>query len=178
MNKEELIKKIKALADKGVGGEKANAQKLLKELMLKYNIQEEDIEEEALKDFEFSLPKFFNSFKLAVQVLYSVIGDIDENKGFYFIYTRSGRRKYRLRCTTAEFLEFEAKYKFYSYHFKIEADRFYSAFLQANVIFPPNSKIKERKNEPELTEEDLKMLQLARNLEKHDYRLQIEGGRQ
>lgn len=41
MNKQELIKKMKALADSGVGGDKNNVQKSLKELMLKYNIKEE-----------------------------------------------------------------------------------------------------------------------------------------
>ena len=43
MNKQELIKKMKALADSGVGGDKNNVQKSLKELMLKYNIKEEEI---------------------------------------------------------------------------------------------------------------------------------------
>lgn len=40
MDKSELLKKIKALADNGTGGEKVNATKMLAVLMKKYNISE------------------------------------------------------------------------------------------------------------------------------------------
>lgn len=172
MDKQELIKKIKALADGGVGGEKENAQKLLAELMLKYNITEEEIAEETVKDFDFIKPKFFMAGELMVQVLYSVIGkEMRKNKGIY-----CWNRKHYIRCTTAEFLEFEAKFNFYMFHFKKEAKRFYSAFVQANKIFPPVEKTEERNKDYKLSKEDVAMLMLAENLEKHDYRLQIEGG--
>ncbi len=69
MNKEELIKKIKALADRGVGGEKENAQKLLKELMQKYNINEEEISEDIIKEFDIKMPKVYKAADLANQVL-------------------------------------------------------------------------------------------------------------
>ena len=175
MDKQELIKKIKALADGGVGGEKENAQKLLAELMLKYNITEEEIAEETVKDFDFIKPKFFMAGELMVQVLYSIVGkEIGEDKG---IYCLKGCRKYFIRCTTAEFLEFEAKFNFYMFHFKKEAKRFYSAFLQANKIFPPDEKAREHKEDYQLSKEDVAMLMLAENLEKHEYRLQIDGGK-
>ena len=60
-NKEELVKKIKALAESGVGGEKKNAQKLLQELMTKYNISEESLNGEIINEFELKIPKFFNN---------------------------------------------------------------------------------------------------------------------
>lgn len=40
-NKTEVLQKLKALAERGVGGEKANAQALLDKLMAKYDIKEE-----------------------------------------------------------------------------------------------------------------------------------------
>lgn len=173
-NKEELIKKIKALADSGVGGEKENAQKLLQKLMSKYNISEESLNEEAIKEFELKIPKFFNSQALASQVYYSIVGSGIEKDKPMFSY-RGSKRVY-VKCTTAEFLELEAKLNFYFYYFKKEAEIFFSAFIQANKLFPPDSKVIEKhKQEKGLTAEDLKMLELASKLDKHDYLLQIEG---
>ena len=42
----EMIKKVKALANRGVGGEKEDAAKLLEKLMKKYGIEEADISED------------------------------------------------------------------------------------------------------------------------------------
>lgn len=173
LNKEELLRKIKALAENGIGGEKENAQKLLCELMQKYSIKEEEIEDDIIKEFDFKPPKIYKARALASQVLYSIVGNsVDDGKS---IYQWRDTKKLFVRCTTAEFLEFEAKLKFYAYHFKIESERFYSAFVQANKIFPPPGKERENDRDDTMTEEDLKMLSLAGNLEKHEYRLQIEG---
>ena len=174
VSKEELVKKIKALAENGVGGEKENAQKLLGELMRKYNIKEEEIEDDVIKEFDFKLPKIFKASALASQVLYSIVGkEVESGKT---IYQWKDNKKLFVRCTTAEFLEFEAKLKFYAYHFKIESERFYSAFIQANRIFPPPGKEKDSDHDSKLTAEDYAMLSLASNLENHEYRLQIAEG--
>ena len=48
--REELLQRlerVKALAERGVGGEKENAEALLNRLMAKYGISEEDIEDTA-----------------------------------------------------------------------------------------------------------------------------------
>lgn len=174
MNKEELIRKIKALAERGEGGEKENAQRLLVDLMAKYDIKEEDISKDSIKEFDFKVPKFYKAGDLVNQVLYSVIGkELGIDKG---VYKWRGTKSFFIRCTTAEFLEFEAKFKFYSHYFKKEIDRFYSAFIQANNIFPPDNKKRENNQNYELSEEDIAMLKLSRNLETHKYNLQIEGG--
>ena len=46
----ELAKKLKALADRGIGGEKINAEKMLNALMKKHKISIEDIEGEKQED--------------------------------------------------------------------------------------------------------------------------------
>ena len=53
----ELAKKLKALADKGIGGEKSNAEAMLNNLMKKHNITIEEIEGEKLMDFFFKIEK-------------------------------------------------------------------------------------------------------------------------
>lgn len=174
MNKKELLKKIKALADSGVGGEKENAQKILAGLMKQYDISEEELSEENIKEFEIKMPKVYKAAELANQVLYSIVGK--ENGDTKGLFSWRGTKHYFIRCTAAEFLEFEAKLKFYAHFFKKELDTFYSAFVQANSIFPPPNKSKPS-GKHTLTEEDMKMLALASRLDKHEYLLQIEGGK-
>lgn len=176
MDKLELIKKVKALADNGFGGEKQNAQALLDELMLKYNIKDEDIQEDIIKDFDIKLPKVFNATGLTAQVFYSVVGNKDRGKKGFFSYTPGRKKEYFVSCTAAEYLEFEAKFKFYLFYYKKELERFYEAFVHANRIFPSLDKITKDDIDVEITEEDIKMLELASKLEQHEYRLQIEGG--
>ena len=53
-NKEELLKKIKALADRGVDGERENAQAILYRLMEQYGISEAEIEEDRRETAWFS----------------------------------------------------------------------------------------------------------------------------
>lgn len=52
--REELLKRlerVKALAERGVGGEKENAEALLKRLMEKYDISDEDIEDTSIRTY-------------------------------------------------------------------------------------------------------------------------------
>ena len=42
----DLLKKLKTLAEQGVGGEKETAQKKLKQLMQKYDVEEDELSEE------------------------------------------------------------------------------------------------------------------------------------
>lgn len=72
----ELLKKIKALAERGYGGEKENAEKLLKKLMKEYNIKEEDLDEDVIKDFPFKKPKFYNAIKFAGVVYTLHVGGV------------------------------------------------------------------------------------------------------
>lgn len=173
MNKEELLKKIKALAEQGVGGEKENAQRTLKKLMEKYGITDDDLDDEKVQFFDIKMPKFYNSSALASQVMYSIVGvpTADNRKGLY----RRGK-SFSIKCTTAEFLEFQAKFKFYCHYFKEELKIFYQAFVQANRIFPDKKNEEESTIERDLTTADRKALFLAANLEKHEFRKQIEGG--
>ena len=46
MDKTALLKKIRALAEHGVGGEAENAEKLLARMMKKYGISEAELDEE------------------------------------------------------------------------------------------------------------------------------------
>ena len=54
MDKTALLKKVRALAEHGVGGEAENAEKLLARMMKKYGISEEELDEETRVRHDFT----------------------------------------------------------------------------------------------------------------------------
>lgn len=171
MNKLELLQKIKELASHGVGGEKQNAQAMLDKLMSKYNITDEDLCEEIIKEFDF---KTNNKLEKALlgQIAYSVYGNINDKKGYYsYTYIKN---KTCIKCTDAEFLEISAKFDFYKKEYKKQQKLFYRAFIHANSIFPDEKLCKHEKESYFLTDEDMKILNLAKGIEKAEFRKRLQ----
>ena len=110
--------------------------------------------------------------KLINQVFYAVCGDINDKKE---CYTYRGRKNQQyFICTLSEYIEIVAKYYFYKYHWHEDLKIFYKAFLAKNNIYPSQDKVKEIKCE-DLTEEDWKILELTKGMDRHEYLLQIEN---
>ena len=126
----------------GADGEKQSAAALLDRLMTQYGIDEAEIAEERLEKCFFRYKTPYER-KLLVQVIYTVTGKIS----FKCVGSYSGRARKQvgIDCTAAERLEIEFSYEFYKAALEEEMERFYSAFLMKNDIFPPASK-KGRRN--------------------------------
>lgn len=73
MDKTALLKKIRALAEHGVGGEAENAEKLLARMMKKYGISEEELDEETRVRHDFTYHGGEEK-KILKQVVYKVTG--------------------------------------------------------------------------------------------------------
>ena len=133
----EKIRKVQALANRGADGEKQSAAALLDRLMTQYGIDEAEIAEERLEKCFFRYKTPYER-KLLVQVIYTVTGKIP----FKCVGSYSGRARKQvgIDCTAAERLEIEFSYEFYKAALEEEMERFYSAFLMKNDIFPPASK--------------------------------------
>lgn len=133
----EKIRKVQALANRGADGEKKSAAALLDKLMKQYGIDEAEIAEERLEKCFFRYKTPYER-KLLVQVIYTVTGKIP----FKCVGSYSGRARKQvgIDCTAAERLEIEFSYEFYKAALEEEMERFYSAFLMKNDIFPPDSK--------------------------------------
>lgn len=128
-----LLKKIRALAERGVGGEADNAEEILRRLMEKYGVSEDELDEEERRrhDFEYHGKE---QEKLLRQVVYKVTGGYAYN----LVYRASGRKvKTRLGadCTAAEKVEIEFLFDFYTRLWERERDAFLSAFIQKHRIF-------------------------------------------
>lgn len=165
-NKEELLRKIKALADKGTGGEKSSANAILTKLMDKYGITEESIDEEHVETRWFKYSDEIDK-RLLCQVMYMVTGDAEN------CWVNKGKRKQRgCKCTILQGLEIEALFAFYRRQLKKDLKIFYSAFLFKNEIFPAVT-INEAPNGP--SDDDFeKIANMAEGMEKHDFRRQLQ----
>lgn len=135
MKAEEVMKKLKAIADdtRGNDNERAVAQNQLKRLMEKHGITEEDLEFEVKRRHDFYFKESWEH-SLICQTLYKVCGDIP-------IYRTAGKKNWIwTELTDAEYLEFELHYCTYKASFKKELDLFYLGFISKNDIYPPKEK--------------------------------------
>jgi hypothetical protein len=171
----ELAKKLKALAEKGVGGEKWNAQKMLNSLLKKHNLTMEDIEGEKTDNYFFNIKQKADE-RLWIQITKSVNSEIKcygklpqkeisrlKLKGNYFI-----------TCTLSEYIEIEAKYNIYRRLYEEESNVFYHAFCTANgILITPKNPIKVSDLKPDELKTLLRVRQMSYNIKNEPYRKQL-----
>lgn len=169
----EKVKRIQALAERGIGGEKDSAAALLDRLMKQYGISEAEIAEERreIAWFRYKTPL---ERKLLNQVIYTVTGRIPY--GCVGRYTGRTRKQIGIECTAAERLEIEISFEFYNAALQQELERFYSAFLHKNGIFPANA-IDELPEAPEPdVEEARRISMMMAGMDEHTRRKMLESG--
>lgn len=118
------LKKIKALAERGVGGEKETAMRMYEDLKARYELEDEEIMLDAV-----TLHWFGYADELEERVLrwifYKVTGDAS-----YHIYTGkySRRKKRGCDCTEIEAAEITLLYNFYKEELKREAWKMFNMY--------------------------------------------------
>lgn len=112
-------------------GEKDNATKLLRKLMQKYAISEEDLKQEKIRTVWVVL-KNDAERKICRQILYAYF----DNANLYKRYR--DRTKYWTKLTPAQEIEFKYMLSVYLKSFYEEEEIFIRAFIQKNHIFPAN----------------------------------------
>ena len=149
----EKLRKIKALAERGVGGEKETAMRMYEDLCKKYNVSEDEAELAQLEKRWFSYSTKLEE-ELLLQIFYKVTGD-----SAHYVYTgKYGRRKKRgCVCTELEAVEIELLFNFYKKEMENELKAFMIAFKQKNNLYPDKTERAYKENdgpERELTEEE------------------------
>lgn len=169
-NKEKLLKKIKTLSERGVGGEKESAEKLLSQLMEKYKITEDEISED-LVEFEWFRYKDNIQKRLLNQVIYMILGNVDTYK------RKGGRHKLvGAYCTAAQKFEIEMNFEFFRNAMEKELETFYTAFCHKNRLFPSEEIAREKTSEDEISNiESLKIGMMMEGMERHTIKKMIEG---
>lgn len=157
----EKLKKIKALADRGVGGEKETAMRMYEELKARYEIEDEEIMMDTVKLHWFGYNGDLEE-DLLTQIFYKVTGCAS-----YHVYTgKYKRRKKRgCDCTELEAAEITLLFNFYKEELKRELETFMIAFRSGNKLYPDETaRCYKEDNEtpkPERTEEEKRMLKKA-----------------
>ena len=135
MNNEKVIElaiKLKALAERGEGGEKDKARVLMEKLLAKHGMTIEDLEVQELKWHSFRLDE--HQILFFQHIVYSVVGmgainKHMENAGEYLVF-----------CDNMEAIEIEGKFGFYWSWYQKDLDSFVAAFIRKNELYPKNVK--------------------------------------
>lgn len=154
------LAKIKALAERGVGGEKETAMRMYEELKARYEIEDEEITLDEVTLHWFSYKNDLEE-DLLTQIFFMVTGSAS-----YHRYTGSySRRKKRgCDCTEVEAAEITLYFNFYKEELKREMEAFMAGFKFKNNLFPDENArcYQEHKGEErERTDEEKKVNRAA-----------------
>jgi len=142
---EAKIKKLLALSENGIDGEKETATKFLNNLLDKHGIKLEDLDDLNICRHAFSYKTKMEK-RLLFQIISSVIGQVDT-------YRKQGGKSIYIDSTYEDFLDIQMKFDVYGRSLNENIEMLYSAFVQKNNIFNPNDKPKEP-TEEEMEEYD------------------------
>jgi len=131
----EKLKKVKALADRGSGGERESAAALLERMMKKHGITDNDLEENVVQLYWIRYKTDYER-KLLFQLAYMHTGP-GHAAGCVGKWTNRKRKEVGITCTAAQYIEIHADFDFYREALAEEMDVFYTAFINKNHLFPP-----------------------------------------
>lgn len=170
-----LARKLKALADRGVDGEKLNGEKMLADLMAKHKITLADIEGEKQNDY------FFKLSKDKQYLWHQIVGSTNYTIKVYGEFPAAKIKELRLdgnymiTCTVVEFAEITAKFDFYSKLYDQELTVFFEAFIHANDLLVTKPDTPHFKHLTEKERSDYsRARQMASQIKKGTYYRQIE----
>lgn len=186
MNLDEIkgrLMKMKALANAGVGGERANAEKLLVELAEKYGINLDEFEDgEEIVNFEIKFSSTWQR-KLLIQ-LAALMRQEKKKRGealrekelevYSWVFGRGLENERIVYATKSEWIELMAKFEVLKAAYKRQLKNFYLAFLMANdLLTDPDD------DAPKSTPEKIKAFKAAlfmsRGIERTSLHPQLEN---
>lgn len=126
------LQKLKALAERGVGGERESALKLYRKLLEKYQIDEGEILEDRVTLHWFSYKTELEE-GLLLQIFYKVTGSPSYH---HYAGSYSRRKKRGCDCTEIEAVEIKMLFDFYRRELQRELEGFLIAFKQGNNLYP------------------------------------------
>jgi len=137
---EELYKrlcKIKALADRGVGGEQDNAKELLRSILAQHGLTERDFDAFGEKETRMEV-RFKDQDSYEAALFEQVARSLELTVYHYRKEIASSKGKtWFVRGSQSKVAQFEMTYNIYLDAWKEELEIAYTAFINLNRIFPP-----------------------------------------
>ncbi len=146
----ELAKKLKALAENGVGGEKINAQKMLESFMKKHHITSEDIESDSILEYYFKIAPAYGALFVQISkrknINIKTYGEFPQKT----IKEYKLKGNYMLECTKEEYVYISTAFDILKRQYEKELEIFYYAFCRSNDLL-----VDRRNNDVEPTKEEI-----------------------
>lgn len=178
------IRKVQALALRGEGGEKISAEKRLNEMMTKYGIRLEDLDEN--KEMVFWYRAKGKEWKTIFKQTSAIMGcmrfrclDPDDQskaaKEFRDLtaYERPRGANVAMICTNVKFIEITTAYELYQRSFDEHYEAFIYSFLMKNDLLAPASG--DHKPTPEENKMAYRALLMSTGIDKVEQHKQIEN---
>lgn len=138
-SKQNLLKKLLAVIEHQGGNEneKANAQRILYQLLEKYSVSLDDLNAVEEKWVEF---KYVNKLeeKILAQILCKVL-----NRGEIECKRVKGEKRIYIKCTKSTAAEVGVLFNFYIKLWRDELNLFHRAFIQKHCLFSENAEGRE-----------------------------------
>ena len=144
MSKTAILQKIKALAEQGIYGEQENACNILKKLMTKYGITEQEIEQVNEQKYAFKVP---NKYRDIFICLVAKVKDVVRVECEHY------RTHIRILLTPVQYIEISYSFPIYCNAFDEEMQLFVKAFCSKHSLYSSNSVKRKWKD---LTDEEKK----------------------
>lgn len=160
------LRKLMALAERGEGGEKDNAQRMLDNLLARHGLTLDDLNEECREIRWFPIVTVYDR-KLATQIMSKVCDTCTPG-----LYTSKSRpKKVGVEVTPAEAIEFELHFDTLRNALAAHFDEAFSAFVQANRLFPASPS---GSRDTELSESDMRVVAMASAIKPTSVRPRLE----
>jgi hypothetical protein len=189
MTKEEIldkIKKVKALADRGTEGEKANAEKMLKIMMDKYGIKDEDIVSDKVEIYLIDTEN-----QLFIQLLVQICNSVAGHDLKVFNLDRSPKKakielskmgygdataNVAIECTKAQFIEIKMLFDIYKEDLKEQIDTFmYAYFSKNHLLAQPKEGAENKKATPDELAKAFKAAMMEQGIDRKEVYKMIEN---
>lgn len=156
------IRKLQALAERGVGGEATNAKILLSALCEKYGIDESKLDEEEKQWYEFEMRTSVQ--KLFFQLYVSIYGTTERYLKEVELWKRGRKKIAKCKFTRVEYIEFSQMWEWHRKNYLAERKRmrelfqiaYYDKFkMYASETCDEYEAQRPKKKDNDLTREDI-----------------------
>lgn len=127
----EKLRKIKALAENGVGGEVIAAREALERLLKEYGLTLEELSDERRETYEFKYSDK-REYSLMMQVIVHMFGSNSEV--FKTGFTRKGKKAVFLNMTKLEHIDFSSCWEYYRREWKRYLEKSLKELFSAYVL--------------------------------------------
>jgi hypothetical protein len=143
------MKKILALATRGVGGEQINAKIRLTNLLNRYGLTIDDIQDYKERS-EYTIPYKTVNERIIILAIYQDLRPNVES----FVHRR---KNCVLELSKSEYVEFKLKYEIYRRELEKELEITFQAFMESQNLWPESWRDKAREDNAKPTQEQLEL---------------------